>query len=111
MKRSTIAIRSLSALTLALSLMACGAKDARPSPTKPPAELVAPLRAEPAIGEGNNSSTVARYIADLRDFACEARARFNGLVAYSLGEERPDPNGGRCTAAQLPAQPEPAPKP
>lgn len=106
MKRSTLGIRSLSALILAASLTACAGKQAaRPAPTKPPAELVAPLPAEPALGVGNSSATVARYIADLRNFACDARARFNGLVAFALGEERPDPNAGRCAAAAPPAPP------
>lgn len=102
MRLSTRAILALSVLTSALSLTACGAKEARPNPTKPPAELVTPLRAEPSLGDGNDSMTVATYIVDLRHFACEARARFNGLVAYTLGEERPDPNAGRCAAAPAP---------
>lgn len=99
MQRSTLKIHSALALTLGLSLTACAPKAARPAPTKPPAELTAPLRAEPVLAADNNSVTVADYIKGLRDFACEARARFNALVTYSLSEERPDPNAGRCAVA------------
>lgn len=71
----------------------------------PPAALVQPLKPEPVVPAVNDDVSVGGYIVGLRDFACEARVRFNALRAWALGIEPPDPNAGRCSTAGVAAAP------
>ncbi len=111
MKQSTLRIRSLLALTLALCSTACGQTTSVAEPPLPPSALVQPLAPEPAVPAANNSAAVGGYIVALRAFICEARARFNGLAEWASAGAFADPNGGRCAATPPPAPPIPPAQP
>jgi predicted small lipoprotein YifL len=93
---------SLPALALLASLTACEHPTPLPPPPAAPPELLQPLAPEPPVPLTSDEAATARYIRDLRDFACSARARFNGLAAWVTNGAFADPNAGRCRVAPQP---------
>jgi predicted small lipoprotein YifL len=96
------AILSLSALTLAVSLTACGAQTPHPQSPVPPAELTRDLDADPQLGATNDDQTVGRYIVDWRYWGCVARARYNALRAWAVNHDQVDATAARCQRPEAP---------
>ena len=105
-KRINIMVKSIAALTLALTMPACRLYDLTPNGAPCIAELREVMRADSAAAVADAAHTVAcRLVAPASVELCTQLATWSGVSAALVQKSAADERFAACAAARLPRAP------